>query len=141
MGVPASPVRHLVVAPTLECPADAVDVSAVLRCGVYALVRHNTVIYVGQSKMMLQRIVVHRRKSNRNDAGVPTWLPIKNFVFDRVFVWPCRLEELDELEQKMIKHYRPRFNTTHNVVKGQKLPWRAALMAPKRPLLGIERRI
>ena len=88
------------------------DVSDVLRAGVYALVKAGVVIYVGKSKSLYQRIYAHRHTAKNAAKGkpIPSWLPIKGFVFDQVFVCPCRLEDLDQLEAEMINRYKPRYN-------------------------------
>lgn len=88
------------------------DVSEILQPGVYALVKRGVVIYVGKSKSMYQRIYAHRTTANRAARGkaIPTWLPIKGFVFDQIFVRPCKLEDLDRVEAEMINLYKPRFN-------------------------------
>lgn len=88
------------------------DVSEILLPGVYALVKRGVVIYVGKSKSLYQRIYAHRTTAARKARGnpIPSWLPIKGFVFDQVFVRTCRLEELDALEREMINTYKPRFN-------------------------------
>lgn len=88
------------------------DVSDVLTVGVYALVKRGTVIYVGKSKSLYQRIYAHRHTANRAAKGkpIPSWLPIKGFVFDQIFVRTCRIEELDSLEAAMIETYKPRYN-------------------------------
>lgn len=88
------------------------DVSQVLRAGVYALVKNGVVIYIGKSKSMYQRIYTHRTTASRAARGkaIPTWLPIKGFVFDQVFVRPCSVDDLDRLEAEMINLYKPRFN-------------------------------
>lgn len=88
------------------------DVSDVLHVGVYALVKRGTVIYVGKSKSLYQRIYAHRHTAKRAAVGksIPSWLPIKGFVFDQVFVRTCRIEDLDTLEAQMIETYKPRYN-------------------------------
>lgn len=90
----------------------AVEVTVVLRPGVYALVKAGTVIYVGKSKSVYQRIYTHRSTASRAARGkpIPSWLPLKGFVFDQVFVWPCALEDLDALEAEKINLYQPKFN-------------------------------
>lgn len=88
------------------------DVSVILSPGVYALVKSGTVIYVGKSRSMYSRIYTHRTTANRAKKGrdIPSWLPVKGFVFDQVFVRKCRLEELDDLEAQMINRYKPKYN-------------------------------
>jgi hypothetical protein len=84
------------------------DVTPILRCGVYALVREGVVVYVGQSKKPLARIEAHRSLWGRKKA--PGWLPIKAILFDEVHVMPCRVEDLDRLERALIDLYKPKFN-------------------------------
>ena len=88
------------------------DVSPLLRCGVYALCKRGGVIYVGKSKSLYARIYTHKHFANRGAKGkaVPAWLPVKGIQFDQVFIRPCTLEELDELESRMINLYKPRYN-------------------------------
>jgi excinuclease UvrABC nuclease subunit len=87
-----------------------INVSAILRCGVYALVREGTVVYIGQSKKMLARVEAHR--SNWGRKSVPAWMPqsLRGILFDEVHVMPCRVEDLDKLERALIDLYKPRYN-------------------------------
>lgn len=87
-----------------------VEVSPILRSGVYALVREGAVVYVGQSKNMLSRVSAHR--SNWGRKSTPAWMPasIRGMLFDQVFIQPCPVDRLDRLEAEMILRYRPRYN-------------------------------
>jgi len=88
-----------------------VNVSATLRPGVYALVRYGTVVYIGQgSKTMLARIEAHR--SNWGKKRMPAWMPasLRGVLFDEVWVLPCKLELINELEKRLIEFYHPRYN-------------------------------
>lgn len=87
-----------------------IDVSAILRCGIYALVREGVVVYVGQSKKMLARVSAH--KSNWGRKSMPAWMPasLRGVLFDEVHVLPCRVEDLDQLECALIDLYKPKFN-------------------------------
>ena len=92
-----------------------VDISGMLRCGVYALCAKGVVVYVGKSKAMIARIATHRsnyqskRKGKQSER--PEWLSaVKGIFFDEVHVYPCALHELDVVERKMIDLYRPRYN-------------------------------
>lgn len=88
------------------------DVTTVLGVGVYALVRRGEVIYVGASKHVYRRIHGHRGTADRARAGVaiPTWAPLKGFVFDQVWVRPCAEADLAREEAAAIARWRPRFN-------------------------------
>ena len=90
-----------------------VNVSAILRCGIYALVREGTVVYVGQSKKMLARISAH--KSNWGRKAMPAWMPVslRGVLFDEVHVLPCRVEDLDRIERGLIDLYKPKYNIMH----------------------------
>ena len=87
-----------------------IEVSPILGAGVYALLREGAVVYIGQSKKMLQRVSAH--KSNWGRKAQPAWMPVslRGVLFDQVFVLPCRVEALDELEAAMIDLYKPRYN-------------------------------
>ncbi len=88
-----------------------VDASVVLRPAVYALVRGGVVVYVGQAgKAAIARIEAHR--SNWGRKRLPAWMPasLRGVLFDQVFVLPCRVEDLDEVEAAMINLYKPRYN-------------------------------
>lgn len=86
-----------------------IEVSSILRCGVYALMREGVVVYVGQSKRMLTRIEAHRSQWARSHKA-PDWLPIKGILFDRIYILPCRVEDMNRIEREMIDLYRPRYN-------------------------------
>ncbi len=86
-----------------------VEVTPILRAGVYALLYGGQVVYVGKaSKNMMTRIEAHRSLASRKQY--PGWLPIKAVRFDEVYVLPCRIEDLDRIERGMIDLYRPRYN-------------------------------
>lgn len=93
-----------------------VDISASLRCGVYALAAKGVVIYVGKSKRMLGRINSHRsawadKRKGKAESWIAERLGIPGLLFDQVWVRPCRPDELDALEADMINLYKPRYNT------------------------------
>ena len=85
-----------------------IEVSQILRSGVYALVHRGVVVYIGKSKGMLTRIYTHRSMWGK---AKPSWLSVRGILFDEVFVRPCTLDVIDELEREMIAIYRPKFNT------------------------------
>ena len=86
------------------------DISAVLRQGVYMLLRGEKVVYVGKSKCMLLRVAAHRSLARRR---VPDWLPIRGIVFDNVHVIPCHPDRIDALERGLIDFYQPHHNVQH----------------------------
>jgi len=87
--------------------AGFIGVGEILRSGIYALVWHGRVVYIGQSKKMLQRIYAHK-----NLVGKPKSLftSARGVRFDDVFICPCPIEKLDELEKEMINLYKPQYN-------------------------------
>lgn len=87
--------------------SDFVEVSEVLRSGVYALAYKGEVVYIGKSKCMLTRVETHRGLFRRK---APAWMPVKGVQFDQVYVRPCPLAMLDALEVEMINLYKPRLN-------------------------------
>lgn len=85
-----------------------VNVSAVLRSGIYALLYGGVVVYIGQaSKAPVDRIYAHRSLRSRK---APAWLPIKGMLFDEVHVLPCPTDRLDEVERALIDLYKPKYN-------------------------------
>lgn len=84
-----------------------VDATALLRPGVYALLYAGVVVYVGQSKVPLNRVYAHRSLRSRK---APAWLPIKGMLFDEVQVLPCPADRLDEVERALIDLYKPKYN-------------------------------
>lgn len=83
--------------------------------GVYALLHNRIVVYIGQSMKPLTRIYTHRNmwgKKRRTMIGNnPT---VRGILFDDVWIRPCLVEELDEVEIAMIKKYKPLYNIHHN---------------------------
>lgn len=85
-----------------------VNVSAVLRSGIYALLYNGVVVYIGKaSKAPLDRIYAHRSLRARK---APAWLPIKGMLFDEVHVLSCPPDRLDEVERAMVDLYKPKYN-------------------------------
>lgn len=120
-----------------------VNTSAMLKPGIYALLREGVVVYIGQSKKPLGRVEAHRSLQARiaKHGAAPGWLPIKGIVFDEVHVLPCRVEDLDIVERAMIDLYKPKYNvklksphpvaTEFNItIDGFTIPFN---MAPKHP--------
>ncbi len=89
-----------------------VDVSVMLRCGVYLLCHRGTVVYVGKSQVMLGRVYNHRvawgRKSRKPLTAA---IPARGILFDQILVRPCRSDEVDDLEARLIAELSPRYNT------------------------------
>lgn len=88
------------------------DVSALMRCGIYALCFHGEVVYIGKSKNLYSRIYTHRSLYNAKikGRGTPRWIPVNGIRFDEVHIIPCSPDRMDALEYEMINKYRPRLN-------------------------------
>lgn len=91
------------------------DVTGLLRSGVYALLWRGTVVYVGQSKRLLERLYTHRQATARK---LPSWHSVRRVQFDEMQFCPCAPDRLDELEREMINRYRPRHNIHHKPPAG-----------------------
>lgn len=87
----------------------ALDVTALLRPGIYILRSGGRVVYVGKSKCPLVRIAAHRSLARRR---APTWMPFKGVVFDSVHVIPSHPDRIDALEMDVIAQLQP----TQNIV-------------------------
>lgn len=105
--------------------------------GVYALVWHGKVVYIGQSTNLFHRISDHRNKLSRARRGLlihsshgPT------IQFDRVFVQLCGEEELNRLEYQLINLYKPACNIAlredRGMVTGPKIDFKLEDLGIKR---------
>lgn len=88
-----------------------INASAMLQGGVYALVHRGIVVYVGKSKVMLGRVYTHRVAWGKKSKAAVGLKPQKGILFDAVWVRPCALVDIDELESAMINLYKPRYNS------------------------------
>lgn len=108
-----------------------IEVTPILRCAVYALVKNGRVIYIGKSKKPLARLNAHRRRWADKRKKVPLVEALSNIpglLFDEVHIRPCREDQLDYLEREMIDRYRPPVNK--NLVPT------GAIQAPARVMIG-----
>lgn len=91
-----------------------IEVSSILRSGVYALCAKGQVIYVGKSKAMIARIGAHRQAWIAKRKGRAGWisetLGIPAVLCDEVHILPCPVHALDDLEAEMINRFKPRLN-------------------------------
>jgi len=113
----------------------AVDVSAMLRQGVYLLARDGVIVYVGQSKCPLARVAAHRSLARRR---VPSWLPIRGVVFDSVSVIPCHPDRIDALERGLIEFHKPVYNKAHNP---EPVKYPVPLLKPRPPAVIFTNRL
>jgi hypothetical protein len=77
--------------------------------GVYALLNHGAVVYVGVSKNVYNRLVQHEvaRKRRKPVSGSSRAIP-----FNAVLVKFCPIHEARILEAELINSLRPKYNTT-----------------------------
>lgn len=87
------------------------EITAILHCAVYALVWRREVVYVGKTNQPWVRLYSHVRARGKTIHRPVGYRQVKQGIkFDQVFVRPCMLGQLDELEVQMIHKYRPRYN-------------------------------
>jgi len=67
---------------------------------VYFLFRRSEIVYIGQSKGWLSRVVEHLCKSE--------------IIFDSYTFLPCLAKNLDVVERRYIEKYRPKYNKIFN---------------------------
>ena len=70
--------------------------------GVYFLTHKDTVVYVGQSIDISNRIQQHKRSNDK--------------IFDSFYYDECSIDELDLIEKDFIEHHKPPFNIRDNMV-------------------------
>lgn len=121
-----------------------VDATALLRPGLYALLYGGVVVYIGQSKVPLNRVYAHRSLRSRK---APAWLPIKGMLFDEVHILPCSVDRLDEVERALIDLYKPKYNvklkSPHpvatelivNLPDGTQIPFNSIFKPSAQPIL------
>jgi len=98
--------------------------------GCYALLRQSRVVYVGQSKNVLDRLSQWRNKLRRFQAGKNVDYQGQSRVviyFTSVRLYPCPRAELNALEKELILLYDPE----HNVIKPFKSRVDIAYLAAK----------
>lgn len=92
-----------------------VEASALLRPAIYFLFHLGALVYIGQSKVPLQRLYAHRstwgkRKDDWRRFGAK---PVRAILFDEIFLLRCAPEALASTEEALIRRYRPRYNIIH----------------------------
>lgn len=119
------------------------EVSAAIASGVYALCWQGEVMYIGQSRTLMVRLagyVSSRNKHRRVKLG-SKW--VKGIVFNEVWIRPCPLADLDELEEAMIRLYTPKYNERMKtpLALGDLLAALVPLPSPPKPAGTIRRRV
>src|ERR1700733_12552528 len=81
---------------------EQIDVSDVLKPGVYLLSRNGRVVFIGGAKCLLSAISAHRAA----EPGLPKWFPIRRIVFDSVEVIPVSYDQTLPLATALAKHHK-----------------------------------
>ena len=71
---------------------------------IYALIRNNEIVYIGQSKQILSRISAHLASEKEFDS----WSIVENLGEY------CTAGELNRLEKKYIRKFIPVYNVNYN---------------------------
>ena len=87
---------------------DLVDMSDLLKPGVYLLSFHSRVVYVGRAKRLLPTIAMHWTVSH--GPALPDWFPTKRVTFDDITVYPMSYDLTLPLAQALIEFHRPSAN-------------------------------
>lgn len=87
-----------------------IDCDSLLRSGIYLLTLRGQVIYVGQTKCLLERLWRHWHNRNKVIRRQPGWSKVKGVPFDGLQIMPVPVENLDRMEREMIAKFRPRYN-------------------------------
>lgn len=85
------------------------DASSLLRCGVYALTLKGEIVYIGRSIRLYERLYAHAHAIKSRRARLHGG--VKRILFDGVVIRPCALEEVESLEARLIREYKPKHNT------------------------------
>lgn len=86
---------------------EQIDVSSILRPGVYLLSRGDRVVFIGRARCMFLAIYTHRVAEHK----LPAWFPIRKVVFDKVEVIPISYDQTLALAEALAKHHK----CTHNL--------------------------
>lgn len=106
-------------------PPLAINVSDILRPGVYLLYHSGRVTYVGKAKCILAALTNH---VIRNRTRLPLWAPIPVIHFDAIEIIPCDTHRAIALQASLITIHSP----THNR-PAREAPGTATILPPQRP--------
>lgn len=86
---------------------EQIDVSSILKPGVYLLSRDGRVVFIGRARCMFMTIYTHRIAESK----LPAWFPIRRVVFDKVEVIPVSYDQTLALATALAKFHK----CTHNL--------------------------
>ena len=88
-----------------------------VKCGVYVLVYNGKVLWVGQSKSGFSRIAfhIHRMKAIKRGKAEHGQQDLNGtyMLFNQIYFYPCKEEELDRVEWEMTSELSPKFARTN----------------------------
>lgn len=83
------------------------DVSALLKPGVFLLSYHSRVTYIGKAKCLLVALAHH---ALRNRATLPAWFPVQPIPFDAIEIIPCDPTRAIALATALVALHNPIHN-------------------------------
>lgn len=89
-----------------------IDVSEVLKAGVYVLRRQHRVVFVGYAGSMISLVNAHRYYAHKH---VEPWIPIIGIEFDSASVIPCGPDRAKSILADLIAEHDPIYNRPINL--------------------------
>jgi hypothetical protein len=86
----------------------AIDVSCILKPGVYKLIYDDEIVFIGRAKCMLSVIASHRAMAV--GQRMPEWFPIKGIRFNDFAVWPMSFDKTLAVMNELIAIHKPKHN-------------------------------
>jgi excinuclease UvrABC nuclease subunit len=96
----------------------AINVSSLLKPGVFLLLRGERVAYVGKAKCILAALANH---TIRNRTALPAWFPVQRIPFDGIEIIPCDTTRAAALATALISLYKPVHNRSLKPGQGDPL--------------------
>lgn len=89
-----------------------IDISAILRPGVFLLWRNSRVVYVGKARCLLAALANHAIRNSQHN--LPSWFPLPLIHFDRIEIIPCDVERASLLLPALVELHSPIHNRKRN---------------------------
>ena len=93
-----------------------VNISDLLKPGVYSLLWRGKIVFIGKAKCLLVALAAHRAVCS--GPRLPEWFPTKRVQFDGMQVIPCASDRAALLLPALIAMHQP----THNIHSKPTLP-------------------
>jgi len=90
----------------MSSPREPIDVSDLLKPGVYLLSWRGKVVFVGRAKCLLTTINDHRTANGT--ARLPEWFPIKRVQFDGFSIIPISYDQTLALVEALTDYHQLR---------------------------------